>query len=53
MLYKDCVKTNDYVKAIVPSGYSNYTVMTNFGEYGFKAIVPKPHRPNELSNAIR
>lgn len=39
---------NPEVKVIVSSGYSNEPVMANFKDYGFKGIVPKPYRVNEL-----
>jgi PAS domain S-box-containing protein len=40
------------VKGIVSSGYSNDAVMANFGSYGFKGIVPKPYRIEELSRVL-
>ena len=40
------------VKAIVSSGYSNDPVMANYRRYGFKGIVPKPYRIEELSQVL-
>jgi DNA-binding NarL/FixJ family response regulator len=37
------------VRAIVSSGYSNDPVMSNFREYGFKGVIAKPYRSQELS----
>ncbi|MDX9702240.1 MAG: PAS domain S-box protein [Candidatus Auribacterota bacterium] len=37
------------VKAIVSSGYSNDPVMSDYKLYGFKGVVKKPVRINELS----
>jgi two-component system, cell cycle sensor histidine kinase and response regulator CckA len=40
------------VKLIVSSGYSDSAVMSNFREYGFIAVVPKPWNPTLLSEVI-
>ena len=40
------------VRAIVCSGYSNDPVMSNFREYGFSGMVPKPFETKELSKAL-
>ncbi len=37
------------VKAIVSSGYSNDPVMANFSDYGFKEVIAKPFKINDLS----
>lgn len=39
------------VKALVSSGYANDPVMTNFKEYGFCGVIPKPFLVEEL-NAV-
>lgn len=36
------------IKAIVSSGYSNDPVMTEFKKHGFKGIIPKPYKHEEL-----
>lgn len=41
------------VKAVVSSGYPNDPVMTNFREYGFRAVIPKPFRVSDLSVALQ
>ena len=41
------------VKAAVSSGYPNDPVMTNFRDYGFRAVLSKPFRFSELSDALR
>ncbi len=47
------LKINPEVKAIVSSGYSNDPVMSNYEDYGFKAVVPKPYRINDISRALK
>ena len=40
------------VKAIVSSGYSNDSVMTNFRQCGFKSFITKPYKIEELSEKL-
>lgn len=40
------------IRAIVCSGYSNDPVMANFREYGFRGVVPKPYRLDDLVVAL-
>ncbi len=37
------------VRAIVSSGYSNDPIMANFKEYGFKGVIAKPYKIEELN----
>ncbi len=39
-------------KAIVSSGYSDETVMADFKDYGFDAVLPKPYRYDELAETV-
>jgi len=41
------------VKAVVSSGYSDDPILTNYREHGFYAVVAKPFRVQELSDALR
>lgn len=41
------------VRAIVSSGYSSDTVMSNYGDYGFKSVIAKPFQANDLSRVLR
>lgn len=49
---KNLLEIDSGVKAIVSSGYSNDPVMANFSDYGFKGVVVKPFRLDELSKTI-
>ena len=40
------------VKAIVSSGYSDDPVLSNFQEYGFKGMMPKPFTSQSLSKVL-
>ncbi|MBI1910820.1 MAG: response regulator [Deltaproteobacteria bacterium] len=40
------------VKAIVSSGYSDDSIMSDFGKYGFSAVIAKPYRLTELSKTV-
>ena len=39
--------------AVVFSGYSNDLVMANFAKYGFKGMVAKPYRIEELGRVLQ
>lgn len=40
------------VKAIVSSGYSQDPLMTDFAQYGFKGVISKPYKIEELSETV-
>jgi signal transduction histidine kinase/ActR/RegA family two-component response regulator len=40
-------------KLIVSSGYSDAPVMSDFREYGFNAVIPKPWTVPEMSHVLR
>ena len=40
------------IKAIVSSGYSNDPIMAEYQKYGFKGVIAKPYKINELSEII-
>ena len=50
---KNLLKMDPDVKAIVSSGYSNDPVMANYRDYGFRAVLSKPYRPQEMSKVLR
>ena len=49
---QDLLKLDPSVRAIVSSGYSNDPIMSNCTEYGFKGVVKKPFKMEELSEVI-
>lgn len=47
------IRKIDYdFKVIVSSGYSNDPVMSNYQDYGFNGILPKPYRFEDLKQII-
>ncbi len=50
---KELLKIDPDVKGIVSSGYSTDPIMANFEAHGFKGVVEKPFRVEELSSAIQ
>jgi signal transduction histidine kinase/CheY-like chemotaxis protein len=43
---------DENARLIVSSGYYNSPIISNYGNYGFKAILPKPYKIEEVMNAI-
>lgn len=43
---------NPSVRAIVSSGYSDDAVMSRYMDYGFRAVLPKPYDPSELTALV-
>lgn len=48
----ELIKIDPHVKAIVSSGYSNDAIMSDFRNYGFRAVIPKPFCLEELSRIV-
>jgi two-component system, cell cycle sensor histidine kinase and response regulator CckA len=40
-------------RVIVSSGYGNDPIMSNYAEYGFKGVIPKPYKMKELGRALQ
>ena len=49
---QDLINLDPSVRAIVSSGYSNDPIMSNCTEYGFRGVVKKPFKMDELSTVI-
>jgi len=49
---KKLLEIDPEVKAIVYSGYSDDPVLSNFQEYGFKGMMPKPFESQSLSKVL-
>jgi len=49
---QELLELDPAVKAIVSSGYSNDPVMANYTEYGFKGVVNKPFKIEDLAKAL-
>ncbi len=41
------------LKAIVSSGYSNDPIMAEYSKYGFRGVVAKPYRINDLGETLQ
>lgn len=52
----DCIKhlraVDPGVRAIVSSGYSDDPVMSNYRELGFRGVITKPYRIEDLSEIL-
>ena len=49
---KKLLEIDPEVKAIVSSGYSDDPVLSNFQEYGFKGVMPKPFESRSLGKVL-
>jgi CheY-like chemotaxis protein len=51
-ILKQLVKIDPEVKAIVSSGYSNSAVMADYAKYGFRGVLTKPYKIEDLSAVL-
>ena len=50
---KKLLELDPGARAIVSSGYSNDSIMSEYARFGFKAVIAKPYRIADLSNVVR
>ncbi|TFG18662.1 MAG: PAS domain-containing sensor histidine kinase [Promethearchaeota archaeon] len=50
--FKEIIKFNPDVKAVVSSGYSNDPVLAHFSDYGFAGVLVKPYTIEGLSKTL-
>jgi len=48
----EILKIDPSARLIAASGYSNDTVLANYTEYGFSAVLRKPFRLEELEHCL-
>ncbi|MBE9520039.1 MAG: response regulator [Proteobacteria bacterium] len=49
---KKLLEIDPQTKAIVSSGYSNNPIMANFNKFGFKGVISKPFRLDEVKKTL-
>ena len=49
---KKLLEIDPEAKAIASSGYFNSPIMSDFLSFGFKAVIVKPYKINELSEIV-
>ena len=49
---KKLIEINPEIKAIVSSGYTTDPVISNFKEYGFKSVILKPYKIENISSIL-
>jgi len=52
MTVDELIKIDSDVKAVVSSGYSNDTLLSDFEKHGFSRVIAKPYKLQELSEVL-
>jgi PAS domain S-box-containing protein len=50
---KKLLEIDPRAKAVVSSGYSNNPIMANFSKFGFKGVISKPFRLDEVQKTLK
>jgi PAS domain S-box-containing protein len=50
---KELLRIDPHVRAIVSSGYSSDPIMSDYQQYGFKDVMAKPYKLEELGEVVR
>jgi len=50
---KHLLEIDPQAKVIVSSGYANDAIMSDFTDYGFKGVIPKPYMLGELDKTLQ
>ena len=50
---KKILEIDPYAKVIASSGYSNDPIMSNYKDYGFKGVLIKPYKVQNLAKVLR
>jgi len=48
----ELLKIDSNVKAVVSSGYSENSIMSNYKDYGFCGVVPKPYTKDQIAELL-
>ncbi|MBA4390850.1 MAG: hybrid sensor histidine kinase/response regulator [Syntrophus sp. (in: bacteria)] len=50
---KELLRIDPHVKAIVSSGYSSDPIMSDYRQYGFRGVMAKPYKLEELGEVVQ
>ena len=50
---KELLELDPSATVIVSSGYANDTIMSDYKQYGFSGMVPKPYKIEEVSEILK